>query len=301
MDMHPNSMVQSLIPRRLRRGLQPFAKRISTRYQAACRVVIHFLNFETILKILSYLGLAFLLLPVILVLPISLSADQYLSFPPKSFSFKWYQNVFSNSIWYIPLIRSISIAFSVGVISVLFGLIASYSMCFIENKNKTIIVFALLLPLIIPTAIVGMGLLFLYADLRIIDTYLGVICGHVVLALPFSILIISTSLSRSELFLEKVAQVFGATRIYSFVIATLPQIKRGLLIAFISSFLVSFDEPVVVLFISGANTRTLPRQLLDGIRYNLDPTAAAISGIFIVLSIIVNVYFVIKNKKGAQN
>lgn len=258
-----------------------------------------YLNLEKLIIILSYLGLAFLLLPVLLVLPISFSADQYLSFPPSSFSIKWYINIFTNSDWYIPLIRSVVIALCVGFLSVILGLSASYSLLTaISKKNTFFILSSLLLPLIIPTAILGVGLIFLYSDLKLLDTYIGIICGHLILALPYSILILSTSLSRSDLFLEKVALVFGATRLYSFISATLPQIKKGLFISFISSFLVSFDEPVIVLFISGANTRTLPRQLFDGIKYNLDPTAAAISGLFVLLSIAVNIYYISLRKKN---
>ncbi len=247
------------------------------------------LNVTNTIMATGWIGLIFLVLPVIVVIPMSFVSDRYLKFPPAEWSLAWYHNLFTNAQWYVPLIRSISVAFLVACVSVLLGMMGAYSLHHNHWRLKPAILFLVLLPLFIPPVIIGVGLLLLFAKISLADTVIGVVLSHILLTMPYSILLFSVAISRANMKLEDVACGLGASRFFAFCKVSLPQLWNGLLAAWVLSFIVSFDEPVIALFLTSSNARTLPRQMFDGIRYDLDPTAAAISTLLIIISICVAV------------
>lgn len=249
----------------------------------------------TLLYAIGFLGLIFLVLPVVIVIPMSFVGDRFLHFPPSTWSLRWYVNLFSNIQWYDPLLRSIVIASFVAVVAAVLGMVGAYGLYHTKWRGKPLIIFSMLLPLFVPPVVLAVGLLLLFSRFHLVDTLTGVILSHVLLAMPYSFLIISAALSRANMKLEDVACSLGASRLYAFIKVTIPQVRTGMLAAGILSFVVSFDEPVIALFLTSSHARTLPRQMFDGIRYDLDPTAAAVSSLLVLISLLIAITGV---KKG---
>lgn len=254
----------------------------------------NFLNSFSMLRFTGLLGLCFLILPVLIVIPMSFSDSQYLKFPPSGWALRWYINLFTNIHWYEPLMRSLTIAAIVAIISIVLGLCSAYGLYHTHSKGKSLVIFSLLLPLFVPPVVLAVGLLLIFSKVHLVDTIWGVALSHIMLALPYSFLIASAALSRANMKLEDVACSLGASRLYAFLKVTVPQLRSGMIAAGILSFVVSFDEPVLALFITSSQARTLPRQMFDGIRYDLDPTAAAVSSVLILISLLIAVFGVKK-------
>jgi putative spermidine/putrescine transport system permease protein len=152
---------------------------------------------------------------------------------------------------------------------------------------RLLLVGSLATPIVIPPLILAVGFLRLFSTLHVYDTYASVVCAHLVLALPYAYVVMALGFRRIDRRLEDVACRLGATRLESFLRVTVPQLRPSLVAAGFLSFLISFDEPVMALFITGTRTRTLPRQIFEMVRYDADPAVAAVSVLFIALSVIV--------------
>lgn len=237
-------------------------------------------------RAVGMIGILFLVVPVVIVLPLSFTPDRYLSFPTDEWSLRWYKNLFTDPNWYRPLKTSIVVASAVAILSPLIGLMAAYGLRKVRRTVRDGLALLVLVPVFVPPVVLAVGQLLVFSKVGLVDTSIGLILSHTLLALPYSFLLLSASLSRTNLQLEQTALTLGATPLMAFLRVTLPQLRSGFFVASALSFLVSFDEPVLVLFLTGNQSRTLPRQLFDGIRYDLDPTAAAVSGLLIVVVLV---------------
>lgn len=235
------------------------------------------------------LGVAFLVVPLLLVLYVSFGDQDSVRFPVQSFSLRWYRNLLTDPRWYVPFQRSLLYGFWTALLSAALGAVSAYGWVHCRYRLRVVTVFVFLLPLLIPPLVIGVGQLLFFAKLGLVDTPLGLITSHVVLTFPLAFLVIVSTLKRWQIDLEDVACSLGAPRWYAFLQVTLPGLKRGILGAFLLSFVVSFDEAVVALFLTGFRTRTLPRQMFDGLRYDLDPTVAAVAGCMTMCWVIVTV------------
>ena len=250
------------------------------------------LDTSVVLRIVGVFGLIFLVAPLVLVVPISFAGESILSFPPQQWSFGAYERLFSNSAWYIPVGRSFLIATLSSFISTTIGLIGAYSLFLVSKRYRTLIIGLLLLPLLLPPVVIGVGQLFFFARLGLVDTIPGLVFSHILLSMPFALLICCAGLGRADLHLEDVACSFGAIRLYAFIRVTLPQIWSALGASLLLTFVISFDEPVIAMFLAPSNAKTLPRKLFDCIRYDLDPVAAAVAVLLMLLSIFVGLVII---------
>jgi len=235
------------------------------------------------LHVCGWGGLVFLIVPLMVATTASFGDTHSLRFPPERWSVRWYQNLLTDKEWVASLTNSLTFGVCVASVSVFIGLAGAYGSLYVRRSLRMPLLFAFILPAVTPPVIIGVGQLLLFSRLGIIDTALGVVISHVTLAFPFSFAVLLGAIGQQELELERIAMVYGARRWYAFVKVTCPMIKRGLVGAFFLSFIVSFDEAVVVLYIVSHKARTLPRQIFDGLRYDLDPTVAAVAGLAMLL------------------
>ena len=144
----------------------------------------------------------------------------------------------------------------------------------------------LLSPIIVPTIILAIALYYLFARYGLIGSKVGLVLAHTVLAVPYVIVVVSASLERIDFSLEQAAWTLGAGKIKAFVKVTLPLMRPAVLTAALFSFLASFDEVVIAIFISGTSAITLPKKMWDGIREEIEPTIAAVAALLIALSLV---------------
>lgn len=228
----------------------------------------------------------FLLLPILIIVPVSFSSDSFLSFPPPGFSLQWYERLFTRSDWINSAWLSIWIALVVTVIATVLGTAGAYGLVRGTFVGKRILVGFILSPLIIPGIIVAIGVYFFYARMQFVGSAWAIAMAHTALAVPFVVVNVSASLYGFDRRLEHAAQNLGASDFTTFRLVTLPLIRPGILAGALFAFITSFDELIVSLFIAGPTQVTLPLRMWESMRSSIDPTIAAVSVIAIVVSVL---------------
>ncbi len=231
------------------------------------------------------LVLLFLILPILVIIPLSFNSSRYLSFPPEEISFRWYREYFSNTEWIAATLRSFIVASATTVVSTLLGVLASFPLARKIFILKNFFQILLLAPMFIPLIVIAVGIFFMFSQLNLLDTTIGLIIAHTILATPLVILSVTASLKNYDETFEFVAMNLGANRLRTFYTVTLPLMKPGIITGAIFAFITSWDEIVLAIFICGTNAITLPKQMWDGIRFAMDPTITAVSTMLIVVTL----------------
>ena len=232
----------------------------------------------------SILVLLYLLLPVLIVFPLSLSSGTYLSFPPPGFSLRWYVSFFSSRSWIDSALMSLKIAIPVTVLAVLLGTPAAIGLVRGTFWFRRAVDLLVLAPVVVPGIIVAIGTYFVYAQYGLVGHPIALILGHTCLAVPFVVINVSAALQGVDRQLERAALSLGCTPFNTFRSVTLPLILPGVLAGAVFAFITSFDELLIALFLSGTDAVTLPRRMFDEIRYDIDPTIAAVSSLLIIVT-----------------
>ena len=230
------------------------------------------------------LVLAFLAIPTLIVIPMSFSQSQYLEFPPREWSLRWYEAYFSSSSWMAATATSFKAGFCTALLATPLGTLAAYGLHASRLRFAGLAILALLTPTIVPVILVGIALFYAYVQLKMVNSFLGIVLAHTMLAVPIVMMIVGSALKSFDLDQERVARSLGATRTQAFLQVTAPQIGFALVTSAVLSFLTSFDEVVVALFVSGGDNATLTRMMFLALRDQIDPTIAAISTIMIVIT-----------------
>ena len=236
------------------------------------------------LYLVAGLIIVFLIIPTVIVIPMSFSASQYLEFPPREWSGRWYENYFGSREWMTATWVSIKTALLTVVIITPMATMAAYGL-YVSNLKAARYVFVLLLtPMMVPVILIAIGVFFAYTHLHLNNTLPGLVLAHSALALPMSLIVISAGLRGYDMNQERVARSLGASRLRAFLVITLPQIRFSVITGALLAFMVSFDEVIVALFISGRDMSTITRSMFLALRDQIDPTIAAISTIMIIIS-----------------
>jgi putative spermidine/putrescine transport system permease protein len=232
---------------------------------------------KALLWMVSGLVLLFLMLPTLIVVPISFSASDLLEFPPKAWSLRWYQAFFTSAAWMAALRTSAALGTLTAAIAVPIGFLACLGMNRLGPARGGALYGVLLTPSITPGILLAIGLFIVLARLGLIGTFGGVLIGHVVLAIPVVVIVLSPAAARFDWGQAQAARSLGAGWFRTIADIIVPQLSLSLLTAALMAFLTSLDEAVISIFIaSGANT-TLPKLMFIALRDQIDPTIAAIS------------------------
>ena len=229
--------------------------------------------------------LLFLAFPILVVIVVSFSSATYLTFPPPAFGLKWYDAYFSSADWLRPTWLSLWVAAAVVVVATLLGTLAALGIARLPRAARIVAAGLVLSPLIVPGIVVAIGIYYAFARYGLVGSPAGLIIAHTCLAVPFVVTSVSASLAGIDPRLEQAALSLGATPRATFFQVTLPLIRPGVLVGALFAFITSFDELIVALFISGSGAVTLPRRMWDDLRFQIDPTIAAVSTLTIVLTV----------------
>lgn len=215
------------------------------------------------LTIVTILIILFLVLPVLIIIPMSFSSSQYLEFPPPGFSTQWYENFFNSRQWTEALTNSIVIAIATTVFALILGVIAAYGLSKSKFKLKGAITELFMMPMLVPAIIIGIAIFRFESDLKINGTITGLVIAHTVLAIPFVIRTVLASLVGINPNYELASQNLGANKVQTFIKVTLPIIRPAMFSGAMFAFATSFDEIVVSQFICGVKVKTLPKLIWD--------------------------------------
>lgn len=227
--------------------------------------------------------LGFLLIPVLMVIPMSFSETRYLKFPPTGFTFRWYTEFFSSTVWIASTGLSLGIALASSALATVLGTLAALAL---RGKSFTsrLMVGAFLGPQIVPVIILALGIMLLFSRLHLYGSFAGIVAAHALLALPFVVTNVVGALRQRGETITQAARVLGATPARAFWHVTLPSIKSSVISSAIFSFFVSFDELVVALFVMGRN-ETLPMRIWASVRDDLTPIIAAAATLLILATV----------------
>jgi mannopine transport system permease protein len=242
---------------------------------------------EILLYALVVTILIFLLLPTVIVIPMSLNGEQYLAFPPRSWSLKWYAAFFSDPEWIAATWLSLEVAALTTVAATVLGTCAALALVRSDIGGLGWLNALVLSPMIVPHIVIAVAIYLQFAPLGLTGTVWGFVIAHTVLALPYVVLTISAALYRLDPALEMAALNLGASRLQAFFKITLPLILPGVATGAAFAFIISLDEAVVSFFISGVTAKTLPRKLFEDIDYSLSPVIAAASTLLVIVSLLV--------------
>lgn len=239
------------------------------------------------LKIVSFVMFVFLLAPVVLVVPISFSADTYMTFPPSGWSMRWYVELMHNSKMIDALGTSTLLAVIVMVLSMMIALPAAYAIIRMRVIGAEALLALFTAPLLLPTIVLGLAILIVFAGAGLLGTFTGLVIAHLIIVLPYALRVLTTSLAGLPLIVEEAASTLGASPLIVFIRITMPMMMPGIVATAALSFLVSFDEAVISLFLTGPRITTLPVAMYQHVETQADPLVAAISVLLIVLTLAV--------------
>jgi putative spermidine/putrescine transport system permease protein len=244
---------------------------------------------------------AYLVLPTLAVIPVSFTETDYITFPPKGFSFRWYDVFLSNSAWRDSTATSLLVAAVSAMLATVIGTLAALGLNRLSGVLARGVIWLILLPMIVPSIIIAVAFYSSFAKLGIVGTRVGLIVAHTILTLPFVVINVSAVIQKMDWRIVDAARSLGANPRTAFLKVTLPSILPGVLAGAVFAFLTSFDEVVVALLISGIDSVTLPVQMWNGIRFEISPAVAAASSIVLAISILLLSVFSILRRSGAKS
>jgi len=254
----------------------------------------------------------FLILPVLIVIPLSFNVEPYFTFThgmltldPNAFSLRWYQDIFQNGManpeqtfgwnwiadswnnaqWVHSTKNSFFIAILVTILATTLGTLAALGLSQSELPYRGAIMGILISPMIVPLIITAAGMYFFYSDVGLAQTYTGIILAHTALGTPFVVITVTATMISFDRSLIRAEANLGAPPHTVFFKVIMPLILPGVISGGLFAFITSFDEVVAVLFLSGFEQRTIPRQMWSGIREQISPTILAVATILVCISI----------------
>jgi len=238
------------------------------------------------LRSLCGLVLLFLVLPVLVIIPLSFNSGSFLLYPLQGFSMRWYEDLFASAEWMRALKNSLIVAPAATVLAMVLGTLAAIGLTRGDFRGKALVMSLMISPMVVPVVIIGVASYLFFAPLGLGNSYTGLILVHAVLGVPFVIITVSATLQGFNHNLVRAAANLGASPLTAFRRVTLPLIAPGVISGALFAFATSFDEVVATLFLAGPEQATLPRQMFSGIRENLSPTIAAAATLLICFSVL---------------
>ena len=239
-----------------------------------------------LLSVYSLALLMFLIIPILVIVPLSFNAGSFLSYPLSGFSLRWYREFFSSNDWMPALLNSLKIAPAATLLATVLGTLASVGLSRGEFRGKALVMAIMISPMVAPVVIVAVGMYFFFASWGLLNSYLGLVIAHAVLGVPFVVITVNATLEGYDRNYTRAAASLGATPWYGFKRVTLPLIAPGVLSGALFAFATSFDEVVVTLFLASPTQRTLPMQMFAGIKENLNPTIAAAATMMVLCALL---------------
>ena len=239
--------------------------------------------------LIGFTALVFLFLvgPLVIVVGAALSDTTFLTFPPQGLSLRWFQNIFEIDAFRRTILTSLQVAVLSTFVALLIGIPASYAMSRYRIQLPGWLSTLFVLPVLVPELVLGFSLLKNLAFQFNAPIFLSLIIGHTILILPYVIRVISASLASFDFSIEEAAISLGSPPLKTFFTVLLPNVRSGVIAAFILAFITSVNDVSISIFLTGPGISTLPIQLLAHMEQFFDPTVASVSVLLMVLTVAV--------------
>ena len=236
---------------------------------------------------LMTLGVAtviFLVAPMLVVIPMSFTGAQILSWPPEGFSLQWYAKMIDDPQWSRGFVNSLQVATLTALLATILGTLAALGIVRGRFPGRNLANALILGPLIVPLIIIAIGFFAFYSLVRLTGSLPGLVLAHTALAVPFVIISVGTALRTMDRNLELAAASLGADPWRTFWRVTFPIIMPGVFAGALFAFITSWDEVVVSIFMTSTRFRTLPVEMWEQVRQVVDPTVAAVATVVMIVT-----------------
>jgi putative spermidine/putrescine transport system permease protein len=244
------------------------------------------LGFRLAVHGLGMAVLAFLLLPILAVVPASLNHGSFIRLPPDTWSTRWYYRFFADREWLTSLVTSFEVAMIATVVSVALGTAAALGLARVGGRMRAAVTGIILAPLIVPAIVTAVALYYIGRYWGLTGTVFGLAMAHVLICLPFVVLNVGVSLRSLDPNWIRAAEGLGASPARVFFTITLPTILPGLFGGAAFALITSFDEVILSIFLSGIQAKTLPVKMWEVVRLEFTPILSVASTLLIVLTLV---------------
>jgi ABC-type spermidine/putrescine transport system permease subunit II len=239
------------------------------------------------LRIFVYITVAFMVLPTVISLPVALTNTKGIRFPPDGLSLRWFESIFTDQV----LLQSIGRSFVLAVVVAAAAVAISVPCCFALERSRirgrNFIEMLLTSPRMVPQIVLVLGFLIYFEWMGIGETFIGLVIAHLVISIPFAFRTVLVSVASVDRKLEWSSAILGAGPISTFCRIVVPQIKTGMIAAFIFTFILSFNNVTMALFLSGIGQRTLPVEMFTRMYVGgMTPVIPAVSVLLAVVGVI---------------
>ncbi|GED68104.1 polyamine ABC transporter permease [Brevibacillus reuszeri] len=239
-----------------------------------------------VLGLITFFVLILVNLPFLVIVPSSFTAAGYLAFPPEGFSLQWYSMILDRPEFIESLWTSLKLAAITAILATFLGTLAAFALSKYKFRGSGVINALMLSPLTVPSLIIGISALLFFTRIGIAGTFTGLLLAHILISIPYVVRLVLTGLSTFDYTLEKAGYMLGAHPLRVFWDITLPLLRPAIVSGMIFSFLTSFDNVTVSLFLVAPDTTTLPLAIFTYMQETLDPLVASISAVVILLSLV---------------
>jgi len=228
---------------------------------------------------------AFLVLPILAIVPAAFNGRSFILLPPAEWSWRWWGVFFADASWRRTLVTSLEVASCVTVLASVLGTAAAIGIARLSGAVRTLVLAIFVGPVVVPTIVLAIALYAMARSFGLVGTLLALVLAHTMLALPYAALNVGVSLRAVDPRLMLAASGLGAGAWLVFRTVTLPLILPGILGGAVFAFVTSFDEVVLSIFLAGPAVKTLPVRIWEEIRVELTPVVAVAATIMLVLAL----------------
>jgi putative spermidine/putrescine transport system permease protein len=229
-------------------------------------------------------SLLFLVIPVVIMVPLSFSSAAFFIFPPPGWSIRWYVKYLTGASWLDATWHSLEIGALTTLLALGAAIPAALGISRLNSRIGTAVYLWILSPLIMPSMVIAVAVFYILSKAQLTHTVIGVSLGHLILAMPMATVVLTAALRNFDRSLERAAISLGSSPFRTTFRVTLPILSTALFTAALFAFLQSFDELLIALFVSGIDAGTLPKKMWESLQ-ELDPTIAAVSTLLVTFSI----------------
>lgn len=251
------------------------------------------------LRLFAWVVVAFMLLPIAISLPVALTSGNRIAFPPEGLSLRWFGAILGDAVLLGTVWRSFVLATLASIVAVLLALPCAFAIERGRFRGRVAVETLITGPRMIPQIVLVLGLLIWFERIGLAETFLGLVLAHLVISVPFAFRTVMVSVAALDRRLESASATLGAGRARTFLKVTLPQLKTGVIAAVIFTFILSFNNVTMALFLSALGQRTLPVEMFQRMYVGgMTPVIPAISFLlalggvifFVVLDRTIGVY-----------
>ncbi|PSP84401.1 spermidine/putrescine ABC transporter permease [Halobacteriales archaeon QS_6_64_34] len=243
--------------------------------------------YQLLLNSYTSLVIGFVLLPLVVISLMSFTPSEFLRFPPEGLSLRWYREFFDSRAWLVAMQNSLFIAIAAAVGATSIGATAAFALDRYDYRFEMVLTGLSILPILLPPVIIGVAFVTLFGLLGVGGEPWTLAVAHSIFFSPFPFVLVSQGLGDIDRSYEEAAADLGAAKATVIRRITVPLLRANLFAGALFAFILSLNEYIISWLISGFSFKTIPIQIFTSLRYSYSPVIAAVSLLFIVMTVVV--------------